>query len=270
MAGIKDAIVDILAKLRTLTVTNGGSTSATPYVRIWNNQLDYDRAGTLESYPKPAFFLEVVSPAVYEIMGEGYRNSDISFRVHLIHEYYNAPDATYEQDLPVLDLRDALIELLTRYAPAGCGPLECMQESQDFQHDNLYHYVLDFVANFTDDKGRKKYILSVPPTDLEIDLVTKNETQQNIYTNKVQLKAYSTAFTATADNTRSFLVLDADGNLIIGANIVSVTIEVKPLTGPNKWSWNAATSNLTLLNGEQVDAGQTAFIIFQQQLSTAN
>lgn len=270
MAGIKDAIVDVLTKLRTLTVTNGDNTTVTPYVRVWNSQLDYDRAGQIEAFPKPALFLEIVSPATYQIIGEGYRNSDISFRVHLVHEYYNAPDGTFEQDLPVFDLRDRIIALLTRYTPAGCGPLECMQETQDTQHDNLYHYFMDFVANFTDDKGRKKYTLSTPPTDLEIDVVTKNETQPILYLHAVQLKAYSTSFTATADGTKTFLVTDSDGNLIVGANIVSVTIEIKPLTGPNRWSWNPATSNITLLGAEQLDAGQTAFIIYQQQLSTAN
>lgn len=270
MAGIKDSIVDILAKLRTMSVTNGDNSTVTPYVRVWNNQLNYNLEGKMEDFPKPALFVEVVSPAVYQVMGEGYRNADISFRVHLIHEYYNAGDGTFEQDLPVFDIRDALIELLTRFTPAGCGPLECMQETQDDAHNNLYHYALDFVANFTDDRGRKKYILSTPPTALEIDVVTKNDTQQTIYTNAVQLKAYSTAFTSTVDGTKTFLVLDSDGNLIVGANIVSVTIEIKPLTGPNRWVWNSATCNLTLLGAEQVDAGQTAFIIYQQQLSTSN
>lgn len=270
MAGIKDALVDVLTKLRTSTVVNGDGKTVTPYVRVWNNQLDYDREGRIESFPKPAYFVELVSPQPYEIMGEGYRNTDLAIRIHIIHEFYNASDGTFEQDLPVFDNRDQLVELLTRYTPPGCGPLECMAESQDYQHDNLYHYMLDFIANFIDDKGRKKYILSTPPTDLEIDLTTRVETQNILYLNAVQLKAYSTSYLSTADGTTSFLVLDKDGNLIVGANIVSVTIEIKPLTGPGKWSWNEANSVLTLLSGEQVDAGQTAFIIYQQQLSTAN
>lgn len=269
MAGIKDTITDVLAKIKTATVVNPDGSTVTPYVRIWNNQLQDERDGKTYDYPKPAFFVEIVNPSVYQIMGEGYRNSDVVIRVHLVHEYMNADAGGYEQDLPVFDLRDQTIELLTRYEPAGCGPMECVSEEADYNHDNLYHYVMDFVCNFTDDKGRKRYVIKEPTTDLEIAIQTENETEV-IYLNAMQLKAYSTAYTSTADGTKSFLVLDNNGNTIIGANIVSVTIEIKPLTGPGRWVWDPATSVITLLGDEQVDSGQTAFIIFQQQLATAN
>jgi hypothetical protein len=51
-------------------------------------------------------------------------------------------------------------------------------ETQDYEHTNLYHYIIDFITNFTDSKGSSydsaagKYITSVPPTELEIDITT--------------------------------------------------------------------------------------------------
>lgn len=269
---LKQPVVELLTKLRTLSVVNPDLTTTAPHVRIWNNQLDYEKGGQLQNYPKPAFFLEIVSPADFVILGEGYRSCDINFRVHLVHEFMNATgvdEGTFEQDLVVFDLRDQVIELLTRFAPIGCGPLECMQEAFDYAHDNLYHYIMDFVTNFTDGAGRKKYVIKNPPTDLELVVQTENQ-NQTVLLQPFQLKGYSSSFKATVDGTTSFLALDAAGNMIVGANIVSIQIEIKPLDGPNKWTFNATTSVITLLAGEQADAGQTIFFTYQVQLSTAN
>jgi hypothetical protein len=174
MAGIKQPILDVLTKLRELAVINGDGQSVSPYVRIWNNQLSKDREGEVYSFPKPSIFVEVVNDAAYEVMGQGFRNSDLAFRLHLIHEFYDAQDGTFEQDLPVFDLRDKIIALMTYFTPTACGPLTAVLEAQDYDHDNLYHYVIDCVCNFTDSKGSRLdpdspyYTESVPPTSLEL------------------------------------------------------------------------------------------------------
>lgn len=177
MPGIKAPIQDILAKLATLQAMNRDGQTVALYARVWNNQVQYEDQGKLYDFPKPAAFLQVISPVTYQVMGQGYRNSDISFRVHLIHEFYNA-EGTFEQDLEIFDLRDAVIAILSGYAPAGCGPLNCMIEEQDDVHTNIYHMILDFVTNFTDSKGspldpaRNVYIPAVPPLTLEVDTTT--------------------------------------------------------------------------------------------------
>lgn len=175
MAGIKAPIQDILTKLASLQVTNKDGQSVPLYSRIWNNQVQYEDQGKLYDFQKPAAFVQVISPATYQVMGQYYRNSDISFRIHLVHEFYDASDGTFEQDLEIFDLRDAVIALLSGYAPTGCGPLNCMVEEQDDTHTNIYHMLLDFVANFTDSKAspldpdRRVYTPSTPPLNLELD-----------------------------------------------------------------------------------------------------
>lgn len=179
MAGIKQPLQDLLAKLTTLQVVNGDGSTVNLYTRVWNNQIRYEADGTLYNFPKPAVFIEVVSPATFEILGQGYRSSDISFRIHLTHENYNN-EGTFEQDLLIFSLRDSVIALLTGYRPTNCGPLNAMSEQQDFEHSNVYHYIIDFVTNFTDTVGSKldsehpdKYIDSVPPT-VPVITVTKS------------------------------------------------------------------------------------------------
>lgn len=271
MAGVLQPITDLLTKLRTLTVTNGDNETVTPYVRIWNNQLAYDLEGQGNSFQKPAFFVEVLNDAVYENIGEYFRSADLSFRIHIIHEFYDAQDGTNEQDLVVFALRDKLVANLSGHRLTACGPLNPVVEVQDYEHKNLYHYIIDFVCNFTDSKGSKydsdhpqHYIQRDPPVDLELDITTRTQTKEILFTVS-QGKAYSTKYTASANGETVFLVLDDNGNMITGANIVSVTKEIKPLV-PHNWTWNADTSMMTLRGGIELAANESAFIIYQQNV----
>lgn len=179
MAGIADPIKSLLAKLQTIPVTNADGNTLQPYVRIWNNQAAYVVEGKMEVFPMPAFFVETVNSPTYEILGQGYRSSDLAFKIHILHEFYDAQDGTFEQDLGVFKLRDNLIGYLTGFNLTACGPLEAMNETMDYEHTNIYHYIVDFVCNFTDSKGSKydadnpnAYITKTPPTDVAIN-VTK-------------------------------------------------------------------------------------------------
>lgn len=178
MAGIAAPIRDLLTKLSAIQVVNNNLNTVDLYTRIWNNQVQTERDGKETVYPKPAAFVEVLSPANYDVIGQGYRSVDLSFRIHFVHEFYNT-DGTFEQDLAIFDLRDKIIGALTGQKLTGCGPLNCMVEAQDFNHDNIYEYVMDFVCNFTDSTGSRedennpnKFIDSEPPTDVEFNPIT--------------------------------------------------------------------------------------------------
>jgi len=175
MAGIKAPLQDVLALLASMPITNDDGSATTPYVRVWNDQLKLDENGEMESFPKPAYFVEPMSPMIFEVIGQGYRSCDVNWRIHIVHEYYNDADGvTYEQDLKVFDLRDQVLALLTYFTPTACGPMTCVSEHQDTNHKNLYHFELDFPCNFTDSKGsrldelRNYFITKQPPTDADI------------------------------------------------------------------------------------------------------
>lgn len=186
MPGIKQPMADILALLGTMQVVNQDNQTVGLYARVWNKQVKKNLEGKTYSHPMPAAFLEVISPVTYQVMGQKYRNADVSFRIHLAHEFYDAQDGTMEQDLAIFDLRDQVLALLTGFVPAGCGDLNCMVEGQDDDHDNVYEYILDFVANFTDSKGspldpsRTVYTPSVPPIALEVDETTSEGGGQTV------------------------------------------------------------------------------------------
>jgi len=190
MSGIKPVITDLLAKLATIQVQNQDGQTVPIYSHIWNNQLAYAEDGKGYSWPRPSAFIEIVSPAQFEIIGLGFRSADLGIRIHLVHDFFDAQDGTYEQDLTIFDLRDKVVSAhntdttkqsgLSQYCLTACGPLNCVSESQDYDHGNLYHYILEFICNFTDSKGSKydpangQFIeTSDPDLDLLVDLIPK-------------------------------------------------------------------------------------------------
>lgn len=176
MAGIRQPIQDILTLLQTISSRNNNGQVVPLRARIWNNQVRRDQHGESYAFEKPAVFLEVINGVKYEQMGQGYQNADIGWRVHLIHEFYDAADGTMDQDLPVFDIRDQIITALSFYEATGCGPLEKTSEDQDFDHTNIYHFTIDFVCNFIDSKGSKwdqgAFQVKAPPTSAELDITT--------------------------------------------------------------------------------------------------
>ena len=154
MAGIKNALTDILTKLHTIQVKNAEGQYAAFYTRIFNNQLSQVLDGSGYSWPRPAAFVEIVSPASFEIIGLGFRSADLGIKIHIIHDFYN-DEGNFEQDLVIFDLRDQVIMALSQFCPTACGPLNCISEYQDYNHGNLYHYVCAFFANLTASKGSK-------------------------------------------------------------------------------------------------------------------
>ncbi len=176
MQGIVDPLNGILARLAAMDTVNKDGAATKLYTRVWNNQIRYEEDGQLYNFPKPAAFVEIASPVQFQVLGQGFRSADLAIRVHLSTEEYNS-EGNFEQDLAVFALRDKVIGWLTNIVLQGCSPLVSIGESQDFEHRNTYHYIVDFVCNFTDTKGSRldedkydAFKFTTPPTELELDV----------------------------------------------------------------------------------------------------
>lgn len=89
---------------------------------------------------------------------------------------------------------------------------------------------------------------------------------QNDNVNSVYSQSDSTHFTSGADGTTVVTLQTEDGGSMIGFDIIQIEDEIKPLT-PAQFSWNKATSVLTLLAGLTLDAGKTIFILYRQTIT---
>lgn len=154
MATLKEPLQDILTKLSNLIVVNQDHQSVNLYTRVWNNQIRYLREGNLYEWQRPAAFVELVSPIQFDNLSSGIRTAELSIKIHLVHDFYNI-DGSFEQDLTIFDLRDQVLLSFIDYVPTGCGTFLCVSESQDYDHDNLYHYILEFTANYRDSKNSR-------------------------------------------------------------------------------------------------------------------
>lgn len=156
MATLREPLQDILTKLHSIVVPNQEGSYSGLYARVWNNQLRDIREGKIYEWPRPAAFVELVSPITFVNISAGVRTAELTINIHLIHDYYNA-EVTFEEDLTIFDLRDKLLLELIDYVPTGCGTMLCVSESVDNDHDNLYHYVLQFTTHFRD-SGNSRYL----------------------------------------------------------------------------------------------------------------
>lgn len=124
-----------------------------PFVRIWNNQLQQLADGETYVFPFPNVFFELETPAVFNPLGLGYSVSDVKIRVHIGHEEYDAGGGLYEQNTNVFQLRDQIIALFTNFQPTGCSSMMKVGEFQDYEHTNIYHYIVEFLCSFVDSSG---------------------------------------------------------------------------------------------------------------------
>lgn len=165
--GIADAITDIGTLLRELP---GIAT-----VRIWNNQVSYMRENKY-TLIMPALLIEVVNGISWDQLGVGMLSADVGFRIHIVHEFLDDMEGNFEQDMAVFEIRDSVIQLLSAFAPSGCGDLNLTAEEQSYDHDNVYEYTLTFTANFIDSNASKYNPATTvlrdkePPTNLTINV----------------------------------------------------------------------------------------------------
>lgn len=176
MSGIKAPIQDILTRLSSITPLNQDNLAVPLYARVWNGQIKQLEKGETYNFPLPAAFLELPNPASYSNLLNGIDEADIVWRVHIAHEFYDAADGTFDQDLSIFDLRDQVIAILCGFKPTGCGTIYRISEEQDYTHNNIYHYIIDFKSAFIDstgspfNSGRPDFTESAPPTSLEITI----------------------------------------------------------------------------------------------------
>jgi hypothetical protein len=160
---IKQGIQDILTAL-----TNSGQFN---YIAIWNDHANRLVDGSGYSFNCPATFLEL-EPIETLNLSAGITQTDYIIRIHIVHVELDAADGTLDQNLNVFDYRDAVKKYLTGIKPTNFGNLMYNQEYQDYEHTNVYHYIVEFKAGFVDTKGSPydadstDWIETTPPTTL--------------------------------------------------------------------------------------------------------
>lgn len=152
MPSLKQLYIDVRTKI--LSLQKDGQ-PLVAFCQAWNDQLNRlrDPQSDQYSFPFPAVFIEMSSPYTTSQLGNGAQMVSVTVRLHIIHEFYNnivTDDGIMEQDLEVFDLRDGLYYGLNKFEPDGAGAFQRVSETQDFAHDNLYHFIQDYITEYID------------------------------------------------------------------------------------------------------------------------
>lgn len=162
---IKQSIQDMLTALT--------DTGQFQFIAVWNNHVDRILSGDGYSYAQPAAFVELESQEVYNLLG-GLTQTDYIVRIHIVHTELDAADGTLDQNLNVFDWRDAVKVKFTGLKPTNFGNLMFYNEFQDYDHNNVYHYIMEFIGGFIDTKGSPldadsgTWVNTTPPTALDL------------------------------------------------------------------------------------------------------
>jgi hypothetical protein len=141
---IKTAIQDMLTALENTGQFN--------FVAVWNNHVERLNDGSGYSINAPAALVELENLNVARL-GAGFTSTDTIVRIHIVHYELDASDGTLDQNLNVFDYRDAVKSAFTGLKVTNFSPLQYYGELQDYDHTNIYHYIIEFIGNFVDTKG---------------------------------------------------------------------------------------------------------------------
>jgi len=143
-------------------------------VLIWNDQVRRMKEGKGYTFSTPACFLEYVPEATTQLL-ENVTMTEVCWRMHIVDTRLNELDETgMDENLEVFKYRDLVKQYMVGFQPDNCSTMYFKDEQQDYEHTDVYHYIVDFRTCFTDDKGsildpdQVRYIFKTPPTNLEL------------------------------------------------------------------------------------------------------
>lgn len=161
---IKDAIIDVITKLRTIP--------GLKVVRMFNDQFNRLQTGEENPIDFPSVFIEILSPAAYKEIGGGLSAGDLTWRIHIADQELDAGSGNMDQNLKVYDLRDKVHKALNLFRPSGSSHFQKSTETADYSHKGVYHYIIDYRSELIESSGAPTgFIIKQPPTDLTIDII---------------------------------------------------------------------------------------------------
>lgn len=154
-------IQPLLDKLNTI--------SELQHAQIWNSQFDYLEDGNSYAFPMPCAFVETLPMDEIGTIGSGYQAGDLTIKIHLGSNFFNNLDGSnFDDNFNIFSVRSAVVTALYGFASETSGVMVKINEEQDFNHSNVYHYVLTYKVHFVDTTTAQPTYFTAPPTTLNI------------------------------------------------------------------------------------------------------
>lgn len=142
----------VLNRLESITDTQSLPIFNT--INIFNNQINRMEDGSGYSFNYPAVFVEteIINTERY---GMGYNAYDVWLIIHLVDEMLDDTLGNLDRNIQVFEYRDLVIQSIDGWSATQSGTILYENGKQDYDHTNLYHYVLNFKAHIVDPTSNK-------------------------------------------------------------------------------------------------------------------
>ncbi|MBC7383023.1 MAG: hypothetical protein H7296_08520 [Bacteroidia bacterium] len=152
-----DLVNEILARLRAVTGID--------YVTVWNEQFRYLEEGKGYSFTMPCAFVEIQTEELQDVGGR-YQGSDINVIIHIGQNVLNV--GLLDENLTIFNLRDNVVKDFAKFKPATSSMMVKTAENQDFDHNNVYHYKIEYKTHWIDNTQVPTEYYTTPPTNATI------------------------------------------------------------------------------------------------------
>lgn len=136
------------------------------HAQIYNSQFDYLDEGGSWAFPFPCAFVEV-NAEDFGQLGGSYQGVDLDVKIHIGVDHYNG--AQFDDNLDIFALRADVVKALNLFKHTHTGHMLKVSEQQDYNHSNVYHYVIGYKVHYIDTTAVPTEYTTTPPTNLIIE-----------------------------------------------------------------------------------------------------
>lgn len=119
---------------------------------VFNSQIQRQLEGEAVPSDYPQAFVQPILGKPTKL-GQVWLYENAVFRVHLADWFLDDEMGGLDQNYEVFAWRDLVRANLEVFFPQYCSAMTEVNEDEDFNHDGVYHMVIDFKCAFTDLKG---------------------------------------------------------------------------------------------------------------------
>jgi hypothetical protein len=126
------------------------------FIHKWNNYVEKlksvdENGAPIYGINHPSLFVEYLTPNDIEQLGGGVQIYDpLIIKIHILHNEIDATNGDMDQNLNVFELKQKVFKALQGFEPDGCVAFVRINEEQDYDHTNLYHYIQTYQTNYVD------------------------------------------------------------------------------------------------------------------------
>lgn len=144
------------------------------YINTWNNQVEKlreDSENKSVAFRTPAVFVEIL-PNEIKTLGNGNQIYDpFDVRLHIVHRLDKSENM--DENLVFEDVRQEAFAAFHKWQAPQTSGFFRINEERDYDHDNIYHCMIDFRTCYVDSTLNEPRNGTVMDAPIEIDLTVE-------------------------------------------------------------------------------------------------